>query len=58
MNIAILGGTGSGALYVAWQDGRWTGKAQATLIVSRDGGATWSKPMRVSDGPDDAERAS
>jgi hypothetical protein len=44
----------SGALYVAWQDGRWTGKAQATLIVSRDGGATWSEPMRVSDGPGDA----
>ncbi|HVF88607.1 MAG TPA: exo-alpha-sialidase [Blastocatellia bacterium] len=44
----------SGALYVAWQDGRWTGTAQATLIVSRDGGTTWSEPTRVSDGPGDA----
>ena len=39
----------SGHLYLAWQDGRWTGTPQATMTVSRDGGATWSEPARVSD---------
>jgi hypothetical protein len=44
----------NGDLYIAWQDHRWTGVDQATLIFSRDGGETWSSPARVSDGPDDA----
>ncbi|MDH3744721.1 MAG: glycoside hydrolase [Acidobacteriota bacterium] len=44
----------SGDLHVGWQDARWTGVDQATLISSRDGGATWSEPARVSAAPDDA----
>ncbi|MEW6208197.1 MAG: sialidase family protein [Acidobacteriota bacterium] len=44
----------SGDLYIAWEDARWTGTDQATLIYSRDKGETWSAPQRVSDGPDDA----
>lgn len=44
----------SGDLYVAWQDARFSGVDQATLMTSRDGGATWSAPVRVSDGPADA----
>ncbi len=44
----------SGDLYVAWQDHRWTGVDQSTLIFSRDGGATWSDPRQVSAAPPDA----
>src|SRR5262249_18051902 len=44
----------TGNLYVAWQDRRFGGADQATLIKSSDGGRTWSDPVRVSDGPDDA----
>lgn len=44
----------TGALYIAWTDARWTGNDQPTMIVSRDGGATWADAVRVSDGPDDA----
>ena len=42
----------TGTLYVAWSDARWTGSDQATIVESRDGGATWSEARRVSDGPD------
>jgi hypothetical protein len=44
----------NGDLYVAWEDHRWTGVDQATVMYSRDGGETWTGPARVSDGPDDA----
>jgi hypothetical protein len=44
----------TGDLYVAWQDARWTGVDQATIVISRDKGATWSAPARVTDGPDNA----
>ena len=42
-----------GTLYVVWQDGRHTGAfiPQILLSVSTDGGATWSEPELVSDGP-------
>jgi BNR/Asp-box repeat len=42
----------SGALYVVWQDARFTpGTDQTVLSRSTDGGETWSAPQRVSDGP-------
>jgi hypothetical protein len=41
----------SGDLYVAWSDGRWTGADKSTLVVSRDGGTTWSLPQNVSGAP-------
>jgi hypothetical protein len=45
----------TGALYVAWQDSRFTpGTDQIVLSRSTDGGQTWSAPQRVSDGPGDA----
>jgi len=44
----------TGALYVAWQDHRFGSADQATLIQSTDSGRTWSNPLRVSDGPNDA----
>lgn len=44
----------NGALFVAWQDARFTGIGQAALVVSRNGGESWSAPLRISDGPDDA----
>ena len=45
-----------GTLYVVWQDGRLTGAftPQIFLSVSTDGGASWSEPELVSDGPLDA----
>jgi hypothetical protein len=45
----------TGALYVAWQDDRFTpGVDQIILIRSTDGGESWSDPRLVSDGPGDA----
>jgi hypothetical protein len=45
----------TGALYVVWQDSRFTpGTPQIVLSRSTDGGQTWSAPQRVSDGPGDA----
>jgi len=45
----------NGALYVAWQDDRFTpGVDQVVLSSSTDGGQTWSEPQLVSDGPGDA----
>ena len=43
-----------GDLYVAWQDSRWTGVDQATLAISRDGGATWSDAQLESAAPPNA----
>ena len=44
-----------GALYVAWQDRRFGGAVdQVVLSSSRDGGGTWSAPVKVSDGPANA----
>ena len=45
----------NGVLYVAWQDARATALVDQVLLSrSTDGGLTWSAPVRVSDGPDDA----
>ena len=44
----------SGDLYLVWPDARWSGVDQIALSYSRDGGDTWSAPVRVSDGPLDA----
>ncbi|NKB90465.1 MAG: hypothetical protein GKS06_19840 [Acidobacteria bacterium] len=41
----------TGDLFVVFPDARFTGVDQAALIVSRDGGDTWSAPARVNDGP-------
>ncbi|UCE74792.1 MAG: exo-alpha-sialidase [Methanomassiliicoccales archaeon] len=37
----------SGSLYVTWNDYR-TGDADILMIYSRDGGSTWSEPIRVN----------
>jgi hypothetical protein len=48
-SVAIDGS--NGALYVAWEDERFTsGIDQVVLSRSTDGGQTWSAPQRVSDG--------
>ena len=44
----------NGDLFVAWQDARWTGVDQATSMVSRDGGNSWSAPRLVSKAPPNA----
>ena len=41
----------SGALYVVWQDARFTGVSQVAFTMSVDGGSTWSSPIRVSKTP-------
>jgi hypothetical protein len=38
-------------VYVVWQDGRFSGKSEAVISSSTDGGATWSAPVRVSGAP-------
>jgi hypothetical protein len=40
----------TGALYVAWTDSRLGGRATQRILLSRskDGGATWSRPLRLS----------
>jgi hypothetical protein len=38
----------SGALYVVWQDDRFTGQEQIALSKSTDGGLTWSAAQRIS----------
>ena len=40
----------SGALYVAWQDARFSSRRYDQIVVSRslDQGKTWSRPARVS----------
>ncbi|HEV8630283.1 MAG TPA: sialidase family protein [Thermoanaerobaculia bacterium] len=48
----------NGALYAAWEDSRYSPADppldQIVLSRSTDGGATWTPPQRVSDGPPDA----
>jgi len=41
----------TGDLFVVWADGRFSGVDQAAMIVSRDGGVTWTTPVQVNDGP-------
>ena len=43
-------GPKDGALYVTWSDFR-NGDVDVFIAVSRDGGHTWSRPMRVNDDP-------
>lgn len=41
---------GRGTLYLAWQDGRFSGGARDAIALSRstDGGSTWSEPVPVN----------
>lgn len=41
----------NGTLYVAWQDGRFTGQAAIAFSQSTDGGANWSTPIRIDQTP-------
>jgi hypothetical protein len=38
----------TGDLYVVWQDARFSGHDEIVISTSKDGGATWSAPKRVS----------
>jgi len=44
----------SGAIYVVWQDARFSGQARDGIAFSRslDGGMTWSQPVQVNRVPD------
>jgi hypothetical protein len=47
--IAAMAAGPDGTLYVVWQDGRFSGIADAIAMArSSDGGFTWTPPMRVS----------
>lgn len=37
----------SGTVYAVWQDTRFTGHSNVAFSLSRDGGATWSRTIRV-----------
>lgn len=41
---------GSGAIYIVWQDARFSGGQRDAIALSRslDGGSTWSAPVRVN----------
>ena len=43
----------SGALYLAWEDGRFSGGQRDGIALSRstDGGLTWSTPLQVNGAP-------
>lgn len=43
----ITQGKDQGSIYIAWADAR-NGDPDVFLIASRDGGASWSKPLRVN----------
>jgi hypothetical protein len=47
MGVDLTAGKDRGSVYVCWADARH-GDPDVFLIVSRDGGATWSKPRRVN----------
>jgi hypothetical protein len=48
--VDLSAGKDRGSIYVNWIDVR-NGDPDVFLIASRDGGATWSKPLRVNDDP-------
>jgi alpha-glucosidase len=47
MGVDVTKGKNSGAIYVCWGDTR-NGDPDVFLVVSRDGGETWSKPLHVN----------
>ncbi len=51
-NIPDIAVGADGSMYVAWQDGRFSGGAHEDIALaeSRDGGLTWSAPVRVNGG--------
>jgi hypothetical protein len=50
MGVDVSKGKDRGAIYVNWGDTRH-GDPDSFLVVSRDGGETWSDPLRVNDDP-------
>jgi alpha-glucosidase len=47
MGLDVTRGKDSGSIYVCWADKR-NGNPDVFLVVSRDSGETWSKPLRVN----------
>jgi hypothetical protein len=47
----------NGNLYATWQDIRFSGVDQIAFSMSRDGGSTWSRPIKVSQSPPSADPA-
>lgn len=50
---AIAADAASGALYVAWEDSRFSGNQRDGIAISKslDGGLTWSAPAQVNGAP-------
>jgi len=40
-------GPGSGDMYAAWQDNRFSGRSAIAFSRSTDGGESWSRPVRI-----------
>jgi BNR repeat-like domain len=47
----------NGNLYATWQDIRFSGVDQIAFSMSKDGGNTWSEPIKVSQTPPSADTA-
>jgi hypothetical protein len=43
-------------LHAVWQDARFRGVEEVAYAASRDGGATWSRPVRINKTPANANR--
>lgn len=50
MAVDLSAGPEAGSIYVNWSDKRH-GDPDVFVIASRDGGITWTKPLRVNDDP-------
>jgi hypothetical protein len=55
MSIDRSSGNTSGNLYITWQDYR-NGNSDVMLIMSEDGGRSWSEPLMVNDDEVDADQ--
>jgi hypothetical protein len=49
MAVDLSGGANTGNIYIAWQSAGLSGKGDALLTRSTDGGQTWSAPLAIND---------
>jgi hypothetical protein len=47
--VDTTGGDNNGNIYLAWQSAHVSGKGDALLTTSTDGGTTWSDPLQIND---------
>jgi hypothetical protein len=49
MAVDLSGGPYTGNIYIAWQSASLSGKGDALLTSSSDGGHTWAAPLKIND---------